>query len=90
MVLDREENPHLAFGAGPHRCLGSNLARMEFKVGVGEVLRRIPDYWIPDESKCRFAGTNITRGFTATARPIHARTPCWSVTSSPRTSHVSR
>ncbi len=65
VVLDREQNPHLAFGAGPHRCLGSNLARMEFRVGVGEVLRRIPDYWIPDESKCRFAGTNITRGFTA-------------------------
>jgi cytochrome P450 family 142 subfamily A polypeptide 1 len=41
-VIDR--NPvHLAFGVGPHFCLGANLARMEMTVAFGEILRRFPD-----------------------------------------------
>ena len=42
-VLDRTENRHLGFGAGVHRCLGSNLARLEFQIGVERVLDRMPD-----------------------------------------------
>ena len=41
--LDRESNRHLAFGAGPHRCAGSNLARLNLKVALEEVLRRLHD-----------------------------------------------
>lgn len=44
--FDREANRHLAFGAGPHRCLGSHLARMELRVALEELHRRIPDYRI--------------------------------------------
>lgn len=44
--FDRERNRHLAFGAGPHRCLGSHLARMELRAGLEEWHRRIPDYAI--------------------------------------------
>ena len=44
--FDRERNIHLAFGAGPHRCLGSHLARMELQVAMEEWHRRIPDYSI--------------------------------------------
>jgi cytochrome P450 len=44
VVLDRAHNNHLAFGGGPHRCLGSHLARMEMKVGLEEWHRRIPEY----------------------------------------------
>lgn len=44
VVLDRSPNPHFSFGAGPHRCLGSHLARMELTVALAEWHRRIPDY----------------------------------------------
>jgi len=42
--LDRSGNRHLAFGAGPHRCAGSHLARDELVTAVREWHRRIPDY----------------------------------------------
>jgi cytochrome P450 len=44
VVIDRENNPHAAFGLGIHRCVGSNLARMEMRVAVEEWLKRIPDF----------------------------------------------
>jgi cytochrome P450 len=42
--FDRDVNPHIAFGGGIHRCLGSHLARMELRVALREWHKRIPDY----------------------------------------------
>ena len=44
VVLDRQENRHAAFGLGIHRCVGSNLARMELRVALEEWLKRIPEF----------------------------------------------
>ena len=44
--FDREVNRHIAFGGGIHRCLGSNLARLELRVALREWHKRIPDYEI--------------------------------------------
>src|SRR5262249_17242083 len=44
VVIDRGENRHAAFGLGIHRCIGSNLARMEIRVALQEWLARIPDF----------------------------------------------
>lgn len=42
--FEREDNRHLAFGGGIHRCLGSHLARLELRVALREWHRRIPQY----------------------------------------------
>jgi hypothetical protein len=44
VLIDREENRHAAFGLGIHRCIGSNLARMELRVALEEWLKRIPEF----------------------------------------------
>ena len=62
-ILDRTANRHLGFGAGVHRCLGSNLARLEFQIGVEQVLSRMPDYRLAADEDAVFHGNSVTRGF---------------------------
>lgn len=48
--LTRDPNPHLAFGAGVHRCIGSHLARIELRVAFDKFHQRIPEYRLdPDD-----------------------------------------
>jgi cytochrome P450 len=51
VVIDRRQNPHAAFGLGIHRCVGSNLARMEMTVAIEEWLKRIPDFRLDPAGK---------------------------------------
>ena len=50
-------------GAGVHRCLGSNLARLEFQIGVERVLDRMPDVTLQPGAEAHFHGNSITRGY---------------------------
>ncbi|OBI87248.1 cytochrome P450 [Mycobacterium asiaticum] len=50
----RNPNRHRAFGGGPHRCLGSHLARMELRVALREFHRRIPNYEIPPGTELKY------------------------------------
>ena len=63
--LGRDPNPHVAFGYGPHFCLGANLARMELQVALGSILSRLPRVRIavPEDSLTWHYGT-IMRGLT--------------------------
>lgn len=61
VVLDRARNRHAAFGLGIHRCLGSNLARMELTVAVEEWLRAVPDFELADPEQVRWS-TGQVRG----------------------------
>jgi cytochrome P450 len=47
-IPDRHPNRHFTFGAGPHRCIGADLARMEIQVALRHLLRRYPDYVVAE------------------------------------------
>jgi len=60
ILLDRNPNPHLAFGIGPHYCLGANLARLEVKLVFQELFRRLPDIHVPaDATRDRAASSLV-------------------------------
>ncbi len=50
VIIDREENRHVAFGLGIHRCLGSNLARLELRVAVEAFIQRFPMFELANPS----------------------------------------
>ncbi|OBI83494.1 cytochrome P450 [Mycobacterium sp. 1245805.9] len=49
MFLDGKVHRHWGFGGGPHRCLGSHLARIELTIVVAEWLKQIPDFELPED-----------------------------------------
>jgi cytochrome P450 len=59
VLIDRDRNLHAAFGLGVHRCLGSNLARMEMQIALEEWLARYPDFELADPSSVVMAGGQI-------------------------------
>lgn len=54
-VAAREANRHFAFGGGPHRCLGSHLARFELKIALEELHKRVPDYSIVEGAELEYS-----------------------------------
>ena len=64
IVLGRSPNKHLAFGLGPHRCIGSHLARSMFEVIVRGVLDRMPDYEIDVDNIDQYLGNPAMTGIS--------------------------
>jgi cytochrome P450 len=57
--MKRENNVHIAFGAGPHRCLGSHLARIELQVLYEEMLARLPEFRLDPEKPVTYHGGHV-------------------------------
>ncbi len=62
----REGIPHSTFGVGPHRCIGSNLARVELSVTLEEWLKRIPDFRVKEGTTPTFV-----TGYLRSMRTLH-------------------
>jgi cytochrome P450 len=58
-IIDRAKNRHFAFGSGIHRCLGSNLARMEIKVALEIFLERVPTFRLSDPDAVTWTGGQV-------------------------------
>ena len=58
--IRRRPDRHLAFGYGAHFCLGAALARLESRVALEEIHRRLPDYEVDHDAKVRFHSSNVT------------------------------
>jgi hypothetical protein len=58
LQLDRNPNRHVAFGVGIHRCLGVNVARLELKVALEELLRLVPPFRLADPSGVEWTAGN--------------------------------
>jgi len=61
--LDDETRRHWAFGSGPHRCLGSHLARLELRLVLGAWLETIPDFELVPGVEPRIQFPSINAGF---------------------------
>jgi cytochrome P450 len=59
VVLDRAVNRHAAFGLGIHRCLGSNLARMELRVALEQWMKHYPDFELAVPSKVTWSAGQV-------------------------------
>jgi cytochrome P450 len=57
--IDRAENRHAAFGLGIHRCIGSNLARMELRVALEEWMKRYPDFELVDPTTVTWSAGQV-------------------------------
>lgn len=62
--LDRAVNVHVTFGVGPHRCIGSHLAKREIMAAMQEWLRRIPDFELDPAQPAGSAFGGSVMGFT--------------------------
>ena len=57
--LARENKVHIAFGTGPHRCLGSHLARIELQILYDELLARLPEFRLDPDKPVTFHGGHV-------------------------------
>ena len=72
--IERQTSQSLAFGQGTHFCLGASLARLEARVALEEVQRRLPDWKICHDGLVRVHSSNV-RGFLEMPIEFPAGTP---------------
>jgi len=70
--VEREQHLHVTFGFGVHSCIGANLARLESRIALEEVLARIGD-WTVDESRLVRTRTSTVRGYSHVPVKVVAR-----------------
>jgi len=63
--VERPNNRHLAFGAGPHRCIGAPLARATFDAILDVVLERIPGYVVDHTTAARYPRVGAVNGWVS-------------------------
>ncbi len=75
VILNRSPNAHLAFGMGPHRCIGQNLARVFLRSALRRVLARMPDFAVADDFAPRYqvGEARAMVSLPATFTPLIAR-----------------
>ena len=69
--IDRSPNRHSSFGLGVHRCVGSHLARTTMRIGIQEILRRLPEFTVAPEGIVHSEDCGIVFGY----RRVHATFP---------------
>lgn len=59
VVIDRAANRHAAFGLGVHRCLGSNLARLEMVIAIEAWMKRFPEFHLTDPDAVSYSSGQV-------------------------------
>jgi cytochrome P450 len=72
--IDRQVPTNIAFGYGPHRCIGNQLARLNAVTAMDEMLRRLPDLQLAEGGEPTWFHSTVTRDIlslpvTFTPRP---------------------
>jgi len=73
--VERRPNEHVAFGHGPHFCLGASLARLELRVMFEEVLARLPDLERADAGPLPLRPSNFITGLESLPVVFEPREP---------------
>lgn len=59
--LDRPTPLNLAFSYGPHRCIGAHVGRLQARVALDEILRRVPDFKVPEGYRPAYSNSSVAR-----------------------------